>query len=179
MTAVVRFHHGLLCTHLAPRRRFRRRRSLCRRLRGAGGPEDPGGRLRQDLGRPTCEGSTSKKSGSRSPSTNEDQESQPTEHQRPAPLRARDEAADAGASTPPTLGFYCGKLEACCKALEKKGITGSANQCKSVVSTKNEFACDTTFQTYRAARTTITTRRPSASDGVIRERRAAVRHARR
>ena len=98
---------------------------------------------------PTCEGSTSKKSGSRSPSTNEDQESQPTDTSAPPPSEPATKPADAGASTPPTLGFYCGKLEACCKALEKKGITGSANQCKSVVSTKNEFACDTTFQTYR------------------------------
>ncbi len=60
-------------------------------------------------------------------------------------------AADSGSSNSPApaLGFFCGKLDACCKALAKKGITGSANQCASVVTTKNEFACDSTYQTHK------------------------------
>jgi hypothetical protein len=69
----------------------------------------------------------------------------------PASGTGSDAGADSGSSKPPApvLGFFCGKLDGCCKALAKKGITGSANQCASVVTTKNEFACDSTYQTYR------------------------------
>lgn len=99
-----------------------------------------------------CEGkdskdSTSKRSSS-GPSTSPDEDRDPTPSA-PAPTKTADAGADSGSSNPGTLGFLCGKLDACCKALAKKGITGSANQCASVVSGKNEFACDATFQTFR------------------------------
>jgi hypothetical protein len=45
------------------------------------------------------------------------------------------------ATPPPALGAFCTKLQICCAALKKAGITGSARQCDEVVTAKSEVAC--------------------------------------
>lgn len=102
----------------------------------------------------SCEEGTTKKSGSKSSSSSDTESESSANETSATPSASASSSASAapsasGSGSPTGLGFYCGKLDACCKALAKKGITGSANQCTSVVSTKNEFACDTTFQTYK------------------------------
>ena len=59
---------------------------------------------------------------------------------------------DAGASSSSggtgARGPSCTALAACCDKLEKAGFTGSVRQCRSVVTTNNEYACSVTKADY-------------------------------
>ncbi|MBX3232322.1 MAG: hypothetical protein KIT84_22110 [Labilithrix sp.] len=48
----------------------------------------------------------------------------------------------------PKVGPSCAKLEECCANLRKAGITGSANQCDSVVADRNEVSCASVNEDY-------------------------------
>lgn len=104
---------------------------------------------------PTCQESTSKKSGSKSSSSSSEEETSSASPSQPetAPSASASSSASAaptgsGSSTPPGLGFYCAKLDGCCKALDVMGINGSAMLCRDVVSTKNETSCNFAFRDY-------------------------------
>lgn len=57
--------------------------------------------------------------------------------------------ADAGADTGPSIGPSCATLKTCCENLRKAGITGSANQCDTVVTDGNEVSCSSVNEDYK------------------------------
>lgn len=66
-----------------------------------------------------------------------------------APPNETAPVVDAGVDSGPAIGPSCTALKACCENLRKAGITGSANQCDTVVTDANEVSCSSVNEDYK------------------------------
>jgi hypothetical protein len=62
-----------------------------------------------------------------------------------APSSSSSSSSSGGTST---RGPSCTALATCCEKIERAGFTGSARQCRSVVTSNNEYACAVTKKDY-------------------------------
>lgn len=92
----------------------------------------------------TRRGSTSSSSGT-GPDMPPEEVAPPAENRDAGRVDASGSSSSGGTGT---RGPSCTALAACCEKVEQAGFTGSARQCRSVVSTNNEYACSLTKAEY-------------------------------